>query len=197
MDFSLSEEQTMLADSVTRFIDNDYDFESRMRVAESDAAFDPAHWQTFAELGWTAMLFAEEDGGFDGGPVELMLIMQQIGRGLVVEPFLANVVLAGGVLKRLAPSDQKAAMLGSLIDGSQQFALAFAEPQSHFDLHRIDTVARPDDGHFVLNGQKSLVLNGGNADTLIIRHAPRTGGRMTAHHNRASACLRFPRIPKA
>jgi alkylation response protein AidB-like acyl-CoA dehydrogenase len=106
MDFSLTEEQTMLADSVSRFISNDYDFDRRMKIADGDEDFSKELWQTYADLGWTAVPFSEADGGLDGGPIELMLMMEQFGRGLVVEPFLANIVLAGGILRH-AGSDQQ------------------------------------------------------------------------------------------
>lgn len=168
MDFSISEEQAMLADSVARFIDNDYDFEKRMKIAEGDAPFSEAVWQNCAELGWNAMLFAEDDGGFDGGPVELMLMMEQFGRGLVVEPFLANVVLAGGILKRRANAAQKERWLSGIIDGSQQGALAFAEPQARYNINDIATTAKPDGDGWLLNGHKAMVLNGGAAEWIII-----------------------------
>ena len=130
MDFSLSEEQSMLADSVGRFIDSDYDFEARQKITAGKSGFSLDMWKTFAELGWTAVPFAEEDGGLGGGPIELMLMMEQFGRGLVVEPFLANVVLAGGALRRTANAAQKSTWLAPLIGGELQAALAFAEPQS-------------------------------------------------------------------
>ncbi len=100
MDFSLNEFQSMLDDSVEKFVSNEYDFETRQANAESDLGYSVKTWQTFCELGWTAMPFAEADGGLDGGPLETMLLMQQFGRGLVVEPYLANIILAGGVLRR-------------------------------------------------------------------------------------------------
>ena len=105
MDFSLNEIQMMLADSIEKFIDNDYDFESRQKYAGGDQGFSSEVWQTFAELGWTSVPFSEDDGGFDGGPVDMMVVMERFGRGLVVEPYLANVILAGGVLKRAANSE--------------------------------------------------------------------------------------------
>ncbi len=168
MDFSFSDEQAMLADSVARYIDNDYDFDKRMKTVEGDADFDADVWATFAELGWTAMLFDEEDGGFGGGAVELMLIMEQLGRGLVVEPFLANVVLAGGIVKRAATGEQRTTLIEGIIDGSRQLALAFAEPQARYKLADVRTSAVADGSDFVLNGKKNLVLNGGSADTLIV-----------------------------
>ena len=116
MDFSLSDEQSMLAESVARFIDNDYDFESRQQIAESGVGYSRELWQTYAELGWTAVPFAEEDGGLAGGPVELTLMMEQFGRGLVVEPFLATIVLAGGVLRRVGSAKQKKQWLSGIIE---------------------------------------------------------------------------------
>jgi alkylation response protein AidB-like acyl-CoA dehydrogenase len=168
MDFSISEEQAMLVDSVAKFIDNDYDFETRQKIAASDAGFSTEFWKTYAELGWTAVPFGEEDGGLGGGPVELMLMMQQFGRGLVVEPFLANIVLAGGVLRRLATAAQKKSWLEPIIAGDLQAAMAFAEPQGRFNPADVLSRATKDGDAFVLNGRKTLVLNGGTADLVII-----------------------------
>ena len=168
MDFSLSEEQSMLADSIARFIDNDYDFEKRQEIANSEKGYSPELWQTYAELGWTAVPFAEDDGGLGGGPIELMLMMEQFGRGLIVEPFLATIVLAGGVLRRTASAEQKEQWLSGIIEGNIQAALAFSEPQGRFEIADIATSAKADGDKYVLNGQKNLVLNGGNDDLLII-----------------------------
>ena len=158
----------MLTDSVEKFVGNEYDFESRQAYAASDLGFSAEVWQSFCDLGWTAIPFAEDDGGLDGGPVEIMLLMQQFGRGLIVEPYLANVVLAGGVLRRLANEAQKAQWLLPMIGGELQTALAFVEPQSRYELDDIKTTAVADGDGWILNGKKSVVLNGGNADVLII-----------------------------
>jgi len=168
MDFSLTEVQTMLQDSVEKYIANDYDFDSRQQHAASELGYSADVWQTFAELGWTAVPFSEADGGFDGGPVEMMVMMQQFGRGLVVEPYLANVILAGGVLRRLASDAQKTKWMEPMIGGELQAALAFVEPQGGYDLGNILTTATADGDDWVLNGNKGLVLNGGNAGLLII-----------------------------
>ena len=168
MDFSISEEQSMLADSVSKFIDNDYDFERRQQITESDGGYSPELWQTYAELGWTAVPFAEDDGGLGGGPVELMLMMEQFGRGLLVEPYLANIVLAGGILRRTANAAQKSQWLAPLIEGNLQAALAFAEPQGRFNIADIKTTAKPNGKGFVLSGEKICVLNGGGAEIIII-----------------------------
>lgn len=179
MNFSLSEEQSMLVDSVGRFIDNDYTFEKRQKISASESGYSDDVWQTFAELGWLAMPFAEDDGGLGGGPVELMLMMQQFGRGLIVEPFLATVVLAGGILRRAANAQQKARWLGPLIGGELQAALAFAEPHGRFDPADILTTATRDGDDYLLNGRKTFVLNGAAADLLII--PARTAGTATDH----------------
>ncbi len=175
MDFSISEEQSMLADSVSKFMENDYDFERRQKIVESDAGYSLELWQTFAELGWTAVPFAEDDGGLGGGPVELMLMMEQFGRGLVVEPYLANVILAGGILRRVADTEQKAQWLAPLIGGNLQTALAFAEPQGRFNIADIMTTAKGNGEGFILSGSKTCVFNGGSAELLII--PARTSGR--------------------
>lgn len=174
MDFSLSEEQAMLEDSVEKFITNDYDFETRQKYAESDTGFSPELWQQFAELGWTAVPFSEEDGGFGWGPVEVMLIMRQFGRGLVVEPYLANVVLAGGILSHAADAGQKTDWLAPVIGGEKQAAFAHVEPQSRYDLANVACTATADGDEFVLSGHKAVVLNGGAADFLVV--SARTSG---------------------
>lgn len=177
MDFSLSEEQTMLADSIARFIDTDYDFTRRQENAGSEIGYSVEMWRTFADLGWTAVPFAEEDGGLDGGPIEQMLIMEQFGRGLVVEPYMANVILAGGVLRRIANDEQKSNWLGPLIGGELQATLAFAEPQSRYNTANIVTTARKDGDSYLLDGQKTLVLNGDTANLIII--PARTSGNQS------------------
>lgn len=168
MNFTLSEEQQMLVDSVARFIDNDYDFETRQAIAATEPGFSQDHWRTYAELGWTAVPFAEADGGLDGSAIELALMMEQFGRGLLLEPYLPTVVLAGGVLRRAANTTQKNHWLSGIIDGSAQAAVAFAEPQGRFSISNVATTATPEDGGYRLSGRKTMVLNGGNADLLIV-----------------------------
>lgn len=168
MDFSLNEFQSMLDDSVEKFVSNEYDFETRQANAASDLGYGVATWQNFCDLGWTAMPFAEADGGLDGGPLETMLLMQQFGRGLVVEPYLANIILAGGVLRRLGTAEQKTQWLQPIIAGQMQAALAFAEPHNRYAIGDVATTASADGNGWILNGKKSVVLNAGNADVLII-----------------------------
>jgi len=174
MDFSYNEIQAMLDDSVERFIANDYDFDTRQKYAASEGGYSPDVWQTFAELGWTAVPFGEDDGGFGGGPADLMVLMLRFGKGLVVEPYLANVILAGGVLRRAASPEQKEKWLHPIIAGALQSALAYAEPHSRYDIADIRTLAMEDGQGWVLNGSKGVVFNGGNAEILIV--SARTAG---------------------
>ncbi len=176
MDFTLGEEQQMLEDSVEKFIANDYDFETRQKHTDSDRGFSDEVWTQFAELGWTAVPFGEEDGGFGYGPIETMLMMRHFGRGLVVEPYLANVILAGGALRRAATALQKDTWLAPVIAGESQAAYAHTEPQSRYNLASVTTTARADGDDYVLDGDKGVVLNGGNADFLLV--SARTSGEL-------------------
>lgn len=177
MDLSISEEQSAIRDVISRFIENEYDFEKRMSIAEGDSAFDSDVYNFFVEQGFTAIPFSEEDGGLNGGPVETMLIMKEIGRGLVLEPYLENVILAGGVLKRLATDEQKSKWLTNIINGELQSTLAFTEPQSRFNLNDVATVAKVNGDKVIINGKKSFVLNGKEADIIIV--PARTSGSQT------------------
>ncbi len=177
MNFSLNEVQTMLADSIAKFINDDYDFETRQKNADSILGYSEKTWRTFAELGWTAVPFSEQDGGFDGGPVDMMVVMEQLGRGLIVEPYLANIVLAGGVLRRAADTRQKQRWLAALISGDLQATLAFAEPQSRFELGNISSMAKNVGDSWLVNGRKSYVLSAENAELIIV--PARTAGAQT------------------
>jgi len=174
MDFSFSEEQTLLQDSIEKFIQNDYSFERRQAIVQEEAGFSRDNWRAFAELGWFGVPFSEADGGFGGTAIESMIMCEQFGKGLVVEPFLATVVLAGGALKIAGNAAQKQQYLASVIDGSLQGALAFAEPQGRFNLADLTTTATQSDSGYVLNGYKAVVLNGPAADFLVV--SARTSG---------------------
>jgi pimeloyl-CoA dehydrogenase small subunit len=178
VDFSFSEEQTLLKDSVERFIQNDYAFDARQKLVKSDAGFSAANWKTYAELGWLGVPFPEADGGYGGGPIETMLIMEQFGRGLVVEPFVPTVILVGGMLRIAGNRAQKEKYLTRIVDGSLQGAFAFAEPQGRFNLADLTTTATKTDAGYVLNGYKAVVLNGPSADLLVV--SARTSGQQRA-----------------
>ena len=168
MDFSFSDEQTLLQESVSRFITNDYGFESRQKASRSDAGYSLENWQTFAELGWLGVPFSENHGGFGGGAVETMLMMEEFGKGLVVEPYLATVVACGSALNEAGSEDQKTAYIPEIIDGSKLWALAFAEPQGRFNLADLTTTATANSGAYLLSGHKSVVINGPNANFFIL-----------------------------
>lgn len=174
MNFDFSEEQTMLRDSVARFVQDDYDFDTRRGIVASDEGMSREVWQTFAELGWLSVPFAEEYGGFGGGPVDLMVMMEEFGKGLIVEPYFATVVLFGGLLNAAGSESQKGEYIPGIIDGSRLGAFAYLERQSRYELADMLTTATATDGGYTLNGEKVVVSNGMNADTLIV--AARTSG---------------------
>ena len=179
MDFSLSDEQTLLQESIARYMQNDYQFTERQKVVQSAEPFSAEHWRSFAELGWLGVPFAEADGGFGGGAVESMLMWEQFGKGLVIEPLLATVVLAGGALKLGGSQAQKEAVLPGVIAGETQAALAFAEPQGRYNLADLTTVAASSGNGYRLNGHKAVVLNGPAADWLVVS-ARSSGGQRDA-----------------
>ena len=174
MDFSLSSEQQMLQDSVLRFIRNDYDFEQRRKILASDTGFSQKNWQLFAELGWLMLPFTEEDGGLGGSMADLSLVMEEFGKGLVVEPFIATAVLAGGIIALQGNQQQKDHYLPKIMAGEIQMAFAYAEPQSRYHLNHVQCSAKKNDNEFMIIGHKSVVLNGGHADVLVV--AARTSG---------------------
>ena len=168
MDFSFTEEQTLLRNMVQSFVQDNYDFDARMKIVRSEDGMSREIWQQFAELGLLAAPFSEDLGGLDGGPIETMVIMEELGRGLVVEPYLPTVVLCGGILNRHASKDQQETHLPSLIAGESIWALAFSEPQSRFNLADIVTSAKAEGDGYVLNGAKAVVQGGPWADKLIV-----------------------------
>lgn len=174
MDFSLSEEQQLLKDSVDRFVREAYEFDKRRALAQSADGFSRDNWSQMAELGWLAVSLPEEFGGIGGGPVETMIIMEALGSGLVLEPYLASVVMGGGALMLGGRDEQKREWLPKLAEGKCMLALAYAEPQSRYDLHDVALTATKNGGGYVLNGQKGVVLHGGCADMLVV--SARTSG---------------------
>lgn len=174
MNFDFSEEQIMLRDSVARFIQDDYDFETRQKIAATEAGMDRAKWQTFAELGWLSIPFEEQYGGFGGSPLDVAVVMEELGKGLVLEPFLATVLLYGGLLQKGGSEAQKADYLPGVIDGSCLGAFAYLERQNRYELADITTRADAIEGGFNLNGEKVVVFNGASADQLIV--SARTAG---------------------
>ncbi|MBQ74519.1 MAG: pimeloyl-CoA dehydrogenase small subunit [Gammaproteobacteria bacterium] len=174
MDFSFSEEQNMLQDSVQRFISNSYTFEERQKLIQTEEGFSRENWSMFAELGWLGLPFSEEDGGFGGTPIETMIMLEEFGKGLVVEPFLPTVILAGRVLADGGSQEMKEGVLAEIIAGTKLGALAFVEPQARFNLADVTTTATDDEAGFLINGFKGVVIGGPSADLLVV--PARTGG---------------------
>ena len=151
--------------------------ESRQSIIASGQAFSDAHWATIAELGWLGLTLPEAEGGFGGNQIDTMVIMEQFGKGLVLEPFYASIVLGARALI-LGGSDQlKQEILPAVIEGRCQLAFGYAEEQARFDLNDITTRAKVDGDMFILNGHKSMVQNGGSAQQLIV--SARTAGAQT------------------
>lgn len=168
MDFDLSEEQRLLKDSVDRLMADRYDFESRRRYAKEPEGWSRELWGAYAELGLLALPFDEAHGGFGGGPVETMTIMEAFGRSLALEPYLATVILGGGLLHHGGSEEQKAEYLPQVAAGDLRLAFAHTERQSRYDLFDVAATARRDGSSFVLDGQKSVVLHGDSADKILV-----------------------------
>ena len=174
MDFNFTEEQEMVRDGLSRLVREQYDWETRRAAIESEAGWRPEIWAQLAELGILGMPFSEEDGGFGGGPVDAMVVMQEFGKGLVVEPFVPTVVCAGGFLKHAGTAAQKEEHIGGIVDGSRVFAFAYAEPRGRYDYADLETTARKDGDGYVLNGHKAVVIGAPWASHLVV--TARTGG---------------------
>jgi len=179
MNFDYTEEQNMLKDSVARFVQDQYDFDARCKNAALDDGFSRENWSTFAELGWLSVPFAEEHGGFGGSVIDTMLLMEEFGKGLVLEPFLSTVVLFGGLLNKGGSASQQDNNIGAIIEGSLQGAVAFNERQSRFELSDVKTTASETSNGYSLSGEKTVVFNGLVADKLIV--SARTSGAQSDH----------------
>ncbi|PHV05526.1 pimeloyl-CoA dehydrogenase small subunit [Janthinobacterium sp. BJB412] len=164
MDFTFKEEQKQFADALRRWVDKDYDFATRHQIIHSPAGVSDAAWATLTELGMTALPVAEAQGGFDGTAVDLLLVMQELGRGLVVEPYLATVL--GARFLSLAGGHEAA--LEQVAGGELKLACALGEQQSRHDLHDIKTTATASGAGYVLDGVKTVVVHGGQAGALIV-----------------------------
>ena len=174
MNFELSEEQKMIQQSVERFVQENYDLSNRIKISSEDPGFSKEYWSSMAELGWLGLAFSEEDGGFGGNQIDTLVLMEQFGKGLVLEPFLANVVLGGGSIKRGGSQEIKDSIIPKLIEGSLQITLAYAEEQSRFDIEDVATSAREEGDGFIINGKKSMVINAESADKIVV--VARTNG---------------------
>jgi alkylation response protein AidB-like acyl-CoA dehydrogenase len=164
MDFNFKEEQLQFADALKRWIARDYSFEARRAIVRSQAGVSDAAWATLAELGMTALPVPEEQGGFNGSAVDMFVVMQELGRGLVVEPYFATVL--GAEFLKLGGGH--AGVLERVATGELKLACALGERQSRHDMANIETTATPERGGYLINGEKKVVVHGGQAGALIV-----------------------------
>jgi len=168
MDFDLSEDQRLLKDSVDRLIADQYQFEQRKKYAREPSGYSAAMWDQITEMGLLGLPFEETLGGFGGGAVETSIVMDAFGRGLVLEPYFATVVLGGGLLRRAAPASVLGALAPKVAAGKLKLAFAHVERHSRYDLADVTTTARKDGGNYVLDGGKSVVIHGDTADLIFV-----------------------------
>jgi pimeloyl-CoA dehydrogenase small subunit len=179
MDFELSEEQRLLRDSVERLLGDRYGFDKRRAYLTEPDGWSRALWSQYAELGLLGLPFAESYGGFGGGPIDVMLVMEAFGRVLALEPYLATVVLAGTALRLAGSEAQKSAILPQIVEGKLNLAFAHSERQARYDLSDVLTTARPKGAGWALDGAKSVVLHGDSAQLLVV--SARTAGERDDH----------------
>jgi pimeloyl-CoA dehydrogenase small subunit len=177
MDFDLSEEQRLLKDSVEGLLADSYDFEQRKKNSAAKKGWSDEVWKKFAEQGLLGLPFAEADGGFGAGAIETMIVMEAMGKALVVEPYLATVVLGGGFLRHGGSEAQRQAHVPSIIDGSKTLAFAQLEKNSRYDLGDVTTTAKKKGSGYVISGEKFVVGNGDSADTFIVTARTKGGQR--------------------
>src|SRR6478736_9713827 len=168
MDFDLSEEQRLLKESVDGLLNDSYDFDHRKKYMAEKGGWSKAVWGKLAEQGLLGLPFSEQDGGFGAGAVETAIVMEALGRTLVLEPYLATVVIGGAFLRHGGSAAQKAAHIPGIIDGSKTFAFAQLEKNSRYDLNDVTTSAKKKGEAYVIDGEKFVVLSGENADTLVV-----------------------------
>ncbi|MGF6880190.1 acyl-CoA dehydrogenase family protein [Paraburkholderia sp. MM5477-R1] len=176
MDFDFTDEQRMLKDSVDRLVKDEYGFEQRAKYLAEPDGFSRELWARYADMGLLGLSFDEEYGGSNCGPVETMIVMEALGRALAVEPYLATVVLGGGLVRLGGNAAQRAAILPQIAQGELQMAFAHSEAQARYDLADVATTARREAAGWVLDGAKRVVLHGGSADLLVVS-ARVSGGR--------------------
>ncbi len=174
MDFELTDEQRLLKDSVDRLMADRYTFESRKNYLKEPTGWSAGLWGRYAELGLLGLPFAEEHGGFGGGAVEVMLVMEALGRALALEPYLSTVILGGTAIKLAGSAEQQGEILPAIAEGRTKLAFAHGERQARYDLGDVATTAKRNGKGWVLDGSKSVVLHGDSADKLVV--SARTAG---------------------
>jgi alkylation response protein AidB-like acyl-CoA dehydrogenase len=177
MNFDFSEEQQLLQDSVGKFLERNYSFETRREIVASRVGYSPLAWEGMASLGLLGVPVPADHGGFGGGGVETMIVMEAMGRHLSVEPYLGTVVMAASCVATVGTQDQRDYLLPLVMDGTMRLACAFGEPGSRYDLAHVETTARQEGGFWIIDGAKSVVMHGAVADLLIV--SARTSGATT------------------
>ena len=168
MDFDLTEDQRLLKESVDRLVADQYGFAQRKAYAAETPGWSAKMWAQFAEMGLLGLPFSEAQGGFGGGPVETMIVMETFGRGLVLEPYFATVILGGGLLRRAGSAALQASLVPQVISGRLKLAFAHVERQSRYNMADVSTAAKADAAGYVLDGAKSVVLHGDCADKIFV-----------------------------
>ena len=168
MDLTLSDEQRMLRESADRFVTGIYDAGHRKRSANDPLGFSAGIWKQFADLGWLALPISEDHGGLGGGAIEIGILMEAFGRGLVSEPYLSTVVIGSSLISECGSEAQKQALLPKIADGSLYLAFAHSERQARFDLADVKTTAKKTPNGWRLDGQKTAVLDGNAAGQIIV-----------------------------
>jgi alkylation response protein AidB-like acyl-CoA dehydrogenase len=176
VDFRYTEEQLALQDTLRRFISRDYGFEQRRALCGSQLGYSADAWRQYAELGLLALPFPEAFGGLGGGGIDVMVVMEMLGQGLLLEPYLSTVVLCGGLIRDAASEELKKALLPGIAAGRVQIALAAYEAAGRYDLAHVACRALPDGGGWRLSGGKTVVLDAPSADYLLV--SARTGGNV-------------------
>jgi pimeloyl-CoA dehydrogenase small subunit len=179
MDFDLSEDQTLLQDSVRKLLADKYGFEQRKAHMASETGWSREVWAQYAELGLLGLPFAESEGGFGGGREEVLIVAEQMGRAITLEPWLTTVVVGGGFLRHGADAATRAALVPKVAAGECLLAFAHTERQSRYDLFDVATTAKKDGSGWVLDGRKGMVLHGDTADKLVV--SARSAGGQRDH----------------
>ena len=168
MNFDLTEEQEIIVESVAKFVRNDSPVERFRKLRDTERGWDTGMWERMGGYGWLGVAYPEEQGGFGGSFVDAALILEQLGRGLVPEPYIASVILAGGLISRFGNDSQREAFLTPMIEGKTSLALAYVERQSRYNLNDCLTTVECKADHYTLQGEKTWVLNGAFADHIVV-----------------------------
>ena len=168
MDLTPSDEQRLLRESADRFVSETYTADQRKKIASEPLGFSAGLWKQFAELGWLALPIAEAHGGLGGGAIEIGILMEAFGRGLVSEPYLSTVVIGASLISECGSEAQKQALLPKIADGSLYLAFAHSERQARFDLADVRTTAKKTPDGWRLEGNKTAVLDGNAASQIIV-----------------------------